>query len=157
MTSEDTSSSCFTSVKVTMTEPSTGCSITPSASTDVKKNTSDSTKDIEIACRALGGDVTVFGQKALNEDDKARTQNEWAMTICENAVGFNHQLKPIWELVKHFNQEFAEDIERELKAEAMKYYNFTQSLVFADQVITMKNHEKREDCEKKIEEVLSKI
>lgn len=130
-----------------MTDPSTGCSISPSASTGSAKNTSDSSKDIEISCRALGGDVTVFGQKALNEDDKARIQNEWASTICENAVGFNHQLKPIWELVKHFNEGFAEDIERELKAEAIKYYNYTQSLVFADQVITMKNHEKREDCE----------
>jgi len=60
----------------------------------------------------IGGDVTKFAGEAKTKNDVKKMQNDWAKTIKNNLSGFNHQLLPIWELVKYFNPIFAKDIQK---------------------------------------------
>lgn len=70
--------------------------------------------NVTYTSQVVGGDVTKFAGEAKSQQDVKMMQNEWAKTINSNLSGFNHRLLPIQELVKHFNQAFADDMQKAL-------------------------------------------
>lgn len=113
MTKIDTVNSVSLAVEASVSQ--SGAKMGPSAEITKTTNKSNEDQEIEFTCKALGGDVTIWGKFAETQDDQAALQNEWAKSITENSVGFNHQLRPLWELVRHFNPTFADAMETQLK------------------------------------------
>ena len=119
-------------------------SISPSFKDETVQNVSQSDKQINCSCKALGGDVTIFAEKPGGGEDKhkgnARILNKWAKTIPQFMVGFNFKLVPIWTLVEHVNPTFAKDLERELAQFWQGEYDKVKEFKFADNIETMQNH-----------------
>lgn len=68
--------------------------------------------NVTYTSQVVGGDVTKFAGEAKSQKDVQMMQNEWAKTINTDLSGFNHRLLPIQELVRHFNQAFADDMQK---------------------------------------------
>lgn len=77
-------------------------------------------------------------------------QNEWAKTITANSVSFNHQLSPLWDLVRQFNPSFADKMEKKLKDKWALEYELAKNLKFLDFVQIMRNHKLKDPLRAKL-------
>lgn len=99
------------------------------------KNKESKEQEIEYSCQALGGDVTILGKKCTNAKEfadytahQSQIQNEWSATVRDRMVGFNFQLIPLYNLVKHFNKTFGNDMENHLRQQWLADYNKVNEL-----------------------------
>jgi len=86
----------------------------------------------------VGGNVKIFESEAKTKKEVQKMQNEWAKTISGNLSGFNHQLTPIYKLIKHFNPQFASDMQTALEKQGEAILG--KKAKFAEDLKVMNDH-----------------
>lgn len=82
-------------------------------SSRLEKDSKDSL-DIEVSVKAMGGDVTLFGEHTEDPERMQQLRTEWQQTCEDNPSGYDFKLRPIWLLVNEVNPALAKDIEGHL-------------------------------------------
>lgn len=118
-------------------------------SSRLEKDSKDS-EDIEVSVKAMGGDVTLFGEDTEDPERMQQLRKEWQQTCEDNPSGYDFKLKPIWILVNEVNPALAKDIEVHLTSLWNEEYDKANNLKFADKIVKMNNHSKHDDVKTRL-------